>query len=86
MSHVPHLDQEIEQASQRLDDLLVRRQRAEERSTRPRRPARPRQPEVMTLDDYRRLWTAARSLRDTEGWRHRIECRVRQLGDSQDAA
>jgi hypothetical protein len=40
----------------------------------------------MTLDDYRRLWTAARSLRDTEGWRHRIECRVRQLRDSQDAA
>lgn len=79
------LDREIETLEARLTDLHAIRHKAEHRPVKYRQPI-PTEPTVMTMDDYRRLWIAARSLRDTEGWRHRIECRVRQLRDSQNAA
>lgn len=82
MSHVPYLDEEIQRAEDHLADLKARRDRAEDHLCRPFRPCPPRTPEVMTVDDYRRLWVAARSFSDPDGWRRRIEQKARQLQDA----
>lgn len=66
------LDREIETLETRLSALYDVRHRTTHQRVQYRRPSRDHRT-VMTVDDYRRLWVAGRSLRNTDEWRRYVE-------------